>query len=775
LRELTEAEFNRYVPRNEPARFEDRLQMPGWRSRKLPMKNFINIRTGVRLAAGLGAGLILSGALQLPFAPLLSQARAQETPPPKVAGIPDAQPDQARAMMDVGYHFANLWFAADRQNWPLASYYLSETRSHLRWAVRIQPVRKTKSGANVHLDSILEAVDNTMLAEIDKAIENKDVTGFKTAYRLTIEGCYACHTAAEKPFLRVQVPDVPSATIIDFRTPDEAPAGNAQADDASKGKIFFQQNCALCHPTSLGPRNTITVGQGPSLVGVLGRRAATGSSFGYSKALAASGFVWDSASLDRFLANPAVAVPGTSMPIPVPSADNRRNLIAYLSTLVLPAGFSPTTALAPAASPATDPGDWHHAAPGLKHDVNLAALPAPFSTASAGNPPQVVGRPADATLSVPPQFAVKLFASGLSNPRLLRMAPNGDIFLSETGARRIRVLRADDGADAPSENQIFAEGLDRPFGLAFYPPGEDPQWIYVANNNSVVRFAYRNGDLKARDAAQVIVAKLTDSTGGHSTRDVAFSKDGKRMFISVGSGSNVAEDMSKKSPDAIRLWEADHGRGAAWDSESNRANILVTDPEAHLPLRTFATGIRNGVGLAVDKETGELWTSTNERDGLGDDLVPDYITSVKEGGFYGWPWYYLGNHEDPRHAGERPDLAGQAIVPDVPVQAHSASLEMVFYPNSSGVAAFPAEYRGDIFAAFHGSWNRSSRTGYKVVRVRLNHGVPTGEYDDFLTGFVVDAHSVWGRPVGVAVAHDGALLVTEDGNGTLWRIAYTGK
>jgi glucose/arabinose dehydrogenase len=269
------------------------------------------------------------------------------------------------------------------------------------------------------------------------------------------------------------------------------------------------------------------------------------------------------------------------------------------------------------------------------------------------------------------------------------------------------------------------------------------------------------------------VPKLTDSGGGHSTRDVAFSLDGKRMFISVGSGSNVAEGMSTKNPDDIRAWEAEHGRGAAWDVETNRADILVTDPEGHEPLHAFATGIRNGVGIAVNPETGDLWSSTNERDGLGDDLVPDYITRVKKGGYYGWPWYYMGNFEDPRHKGERPDLTGQAIVPDVLLQSHSASLEMCFYPATGGVAAFPPEYSGDAFAAFHGSWNRNTRTGYKVVRVRLDHGVPTGEYDDFLTGFVVDNRSVWGRPVGVAVAHDGALLVTEDGNGTMWRISYS--
>jgi glucose/arabinose dehydrogenase len=751
------------------------------------MKRIMNVRACARLAAGFGLGLILSGTLELPFAPLIVRAHAQPASQPNAREVPntlpnpnsvDARlPDQAHAMMDVGYHFANLWFAAEKQNWPLANYYVEETRSHLRWAVRIQPVRKTKAGIEVDLNGILEAVDNTLLARIDKAIENKDAASFKTAYQQTIEGCYACHSACEKPFLRVQVPDAPSATIINFSVPDESADRNAQTDDAGRGKIFFQQNCALCHATKLGPGNTLISGQGPSLVGVLGRRAGTGTSFGYSKALVASQLIWDAATLDRFLSNPTAAVPGTSMPIPVPSAENRRNLIAYLSTLTAPAGISQTTELAPApAAPSgADDGDWHHAAPGVRHHLTLADLPAPFSTASAGNPPQVVERPAGAGLSVPPDFTVRLFASGLSGPRLLRVSPNGDIFVAETRANRIRLLRAADGAEAPSQNQVFADGLDRPFGIAFYPPGEDPQWIYVANNNSVVRLAYRNGDLKARGEAQVIVPHLTDSNGGHSTRDVAFSKDGKRMFISVGSGSNVAEDMSKKSADAVRLWEAEHGRGAAWDAEINRADILVTDPEGREPFRPFATGVRNGVGLAVDQGTGDLWTSTNERDGLGDDLVPDYITRVKEGGFYGWPWYYLGNNEDPRHAGERPDLAGQAIVPDVLLQAHSASLEITFYTGATGVSAFPAAYRGDIFACFHGSWNRSSRTGYKVVRVRLDHGVPTGEYDDFLTGFVVDGHSVWGRPVGVAVAHDGALLVTEDGNGTLWRISYASK
>jgi len=552
---------------------------------------------------------------------------------------------------------------------------------------------------------------------------------------------------------------------------DDLPAG-----DAARGKAFFQTACAVCHTTSLGPGHTVIVKQGPSLVGVVGRRAGTGLGFNYTKALGDYGVVWDAASLDHFLTNPMVAVPGTLMPMPVPDAGNRSDVIAYLSTLVVPAGVTLSNSVVQTtpASVAADPGAWQHETPGVKHLVTLADLPPPFKTASSGNNPKVVKQPADATLSVPPGFTVKLFASDLSNPRLMRVAPNGDIFIAETGARRIRVLRAADGADAPSENQIFAEGLDRPFGIAFYPPGDNPQWIYVANNNSVVRFPYHNGDLQAGGDAQVIVPRLCEGGGGHSTRDVVFSPDGRRMFISVGSGSNIAENMARKDSQDIPAWEAENGLGAAWGSETHRADILVTDPEGREPLRAFATGIRNGVGMAVNPVTGDLWVSTNERDGLGDNLVPDYITRVKEGGFYGWPWYYMGSFEDPRHAGERPDLAGKAIVPDVLLQSHSAPLEMTFYTATNGVSAFPAEYRGDAFDAFHGSWNRSLRTGYKVVRVRVNNGVPTGEYDDFLTGFVADNRNVWGRPVGVAVAHDGALLVTEDGNGTLWRISYAG-
>jgi glucose/arabinose dehydrogenase len=553
-------------------------------------------------------------------------------------------------------------------------------------------------------------------------------------------------------------------------------AARAESGDPVHGKALFQQSCALCHSTGVGNGGQPASGQGPSLVGVVGRRAGTLANFNYSKALAASGITWVPAALDHFLAGPAADVPGTTMPIITPKDSDRMDIIAFLSTLAGgPAVSAGEGAAAPAAATSGDPGDWHHAAPGMRHSVVIADLPAPYATASSGNGPKVVSKPGNAVLSVPAGFTVKVFASDLKGPRLLRMAPNGDIFVAETQTGRIHVLRAADGADAPTIDQVYADGLDAPFGIGFYPNDGNPKWIYVANNNSVVRFAYQAGDTRARGEPQTVVAHLCDGTGGHSTRDVAFSSDGARMFISVGSGSNVAEGMETKSPREIREWEAAHGFGAAWGAEENRANILVTDPEGRQPLRRFATGIRNGVGLAVNPATGDLWTSTNERDGLGDNLVPDYLTHVEEGKFYGWPWYYMGSHEDPRHAGERPDLVGKVTVPDVPVQPHSASLEMVFYTGVSGPAVFPAEYRGDIFAAFHGSWNRSNRTGYKVVRVLFKDGVPTGQYEDFLTGFVVDGRSVWGRPVGVAVAHDGALLVTEDGNDTVLRISYGGN
>jgi glucose/arabinose dehydrogenase len=255
--------------------------------------------------------------------------------------------------------------------------------------------------------------------------------------------------------------------------------------------------------------------------------------------------------------------------------------------------------------------------------------------------------------------------------------------------------------------------------------------------------------------------------GGHWTRDLAFSLDGTKMFVSVGSASNAAEGMRPLDPAAMQRFEAEHGIGASLGSETERADVLVFDPQGG-QRKIFATGIRNCVGLAVQPGSGDLWCSTNERDGLGDDLPPDYVTRVREGGFYGWPWYYIGGNEDPRHKGERPDLKGKAIVPDVLIQAHSASLGLTFYQGRQ----FPPDYLGSAFAAEHGSWNRAKRTGYKVIRIILKDGVPTGEYEDFVTGFVVNDQSVWGRPVGVTTAADGSLLISEDANGTIWRVSY---
>jgi len=346
------------------------------------------------------------------------------------------------------------------------------------------------------------------------------------------------------------------------------------------------------------------------------------------------------------------------------------------------------------------------------------------------------------------------------------VAPNGDVFVAESSAGRIRVLRpSGNGAAQPS---LFASGLHYPFGIAFYPAGADPQWVYVGNTDAVVRFPYRNGDLAARGAAEVVVPHLP--VGGHSTRDVAFSPDGKTMYVSVGSGSNAGDGMAKLSAAALQAWQSNHPLGAAWGDEAERADVLAFDPDGKNS-RIFATGIRNCVGMAVAAGSGTLWCSTNERDGLGDNVPPDYITRVRDGAYYGWPWYYIGAHEDPRHAGERPDLKDKITVPDVLLQAHSASLGMTFYDATQ----FPAEYRGNIFAAEHGSWNRSKRTGYKVIRVLMKDGAPTGEYEDFATGFVINDSEVWGRPVGVAVDKDGALLVSEDASGTIWRITYPGK
>lgn len=548
-------------------------------------------------------------------------------------------------------------------------------------------------------------------------------------------------------------------------------AMHAIADDVADttGQKLFGERCALCH--ALDDK----AGQGPGLGGVVGRVAGS-AAFPYSKALRNAGFTWDAEHLDRYLADPRAAVPGTTMPVAVPDPRERAALIAYLSTLPAPAA-APTSG--PAASAGAAPvavgplltgraafGDWRNDAPGVRRRITPADLPAPYATRSSGNAPSVVERPSGRTPKAPPGFRVDLFADGLDNPRVLRIAPNGDIFLADTATGAVKLLRAPAGAAHVATIETFADGLNEPFGIAFFPPGPHPRYVYVAETNRVLRFPYRSGDSKPAGPAEVIVDRIAASTGGHSTRDLAFAPDGSRLFVSVGSGSNVAQGMPAKDPAEAKAWDAAHALGATWGGEQDRADVLSFTPEGG-DRRILATGLRNCVGLAIHPATGDLWCSTNERDGLGDDLVPDYVTRVRPGAYYGWPWYYIGNNEDPRLAGQRPDLAGTMTVPDVLLQPHSASLGLTFYDGD----AFPPEYRGDGFAAEHGSWNRARRTGYKVIRIRLKNGVPAGDYEDFLTGFVIDDRTVWGRPVGIAVARDGALLVAEDGNGTIWRVA----
>jgi glucose/arabinose dehydrogenase len=408
-------------------------------------------------------------------------------------------------------------------------------------------------------------------------------------------------------------------------------------------------------------------------------------------------------------------------------------------------------------------GSWQDDKPGTVRLIRPQDLAKPGASPSVSNPTRVTSR-GSATPDVPDGFKIELLAEGLSDARVLRVAPNGDIFVAETGPGRIRILRLGEGGKVAT-NEVFASGLIRPFGIAFFPTGDNPQWVYVANAGNVVRFAYHAGDLKASGKADVVVPNLAHGSG-HSTRDIVFTPDGKRMLVSVGSASNVAEGMGSP-PGGLEAWARSQALGASWGYEAERAAVLSFTPEGK-DRRLYATGIRNCVGLAIQPQTGMPWCSTNERDGLGDDLVPDYVTSVKEGGFYGWPWFYIGSNEDPRHAGARPDLKDKVTVPDVLVQPHSASLGMTFYQGT----LFPSEYQGDAFAAEHGSWNRSKRTGYKVIRIRMKDGKPTGEYEDFVTGFVVNDSQVWGRPVGIAVAKDGSLLVSEDTGGTIWRVTH---
>jgi glucose/arabinose dehydrogenase len=504
--------------------------------------------------------------------------------------------------------------------------------------------------------------------------------------------------------------------------------------NAKAGKRLYTSNCSQCHG-----RNAEGSGNIPALVDGVLESTSDGEVF------------WFITNGDTPNGMPSFA----SLP-----KQQRWQLVTYVKGLGLsqtatadsaPTETAAATSKIKAPPPAPPFTDFRYEQPGKFRKITVSDLPQPYATSSAENGPDVVARPANAWPKAPAGFKVELYAEGLNTPRLMRTAPNGDVFLAESNAGRIRVLRGVTSDGKAEMSAVFASGLKRPYGINFYPPGPNPQWIYIGTTLAVYRLPYHNGDLKSTDSPEHIV----DLPGpeGHWTRDIQFSPDGKKMFVGVGSESNDDDTDTNAN-------------------EKNRADILEFNPDGS-GMQVYAYGIRNpGGGLAINPKTGELWCSVNERDALGDNLVSDYITHVQPGGFYGWPWWYLGSHQDPRQKGKHPELKDKVIVPDVLLQAHNASLEFTFYQAKQ----FPAEYQGDIFASEHGSWNRSVRAGYEVIRVPLHQtGHASGEYEDFITGFVLDDGRVWGRPVGITVAADGSLLVSDDGSNSIWRVSYAGK
>ena len=363
-------------------------------------------------------------------------------------------------------------------------------------------------------------------------------------------------------------------------------------------------------------------------------------------------------------------------------------------------------------------------------------LPAPFTTKSASNSPEVAKPPAGFLPTVPQGFRVNVFASNFKYPRWLTVAPNGDIFLADSGAGEIVVMRDPKNTGGAQEREVFVNGQKEPFGILFHE-----NYVYVGNTNEVVRFRYDPKTSKRLGEKEHL---MDLPTGGHSTRAVAFSADGKHLFVSVGSNSNI-----------------DTGE------DPRRAAVTICDPDGK-NARLYASGLRNPVGLAPEPVTGELWTTVNERDRLGDDLPPDYFTSLKDGGFYGWPYSYIGDNVDTRVKQEHPELVARAIIPDVLLGSHVAPIQFAFYTGKQ----FPESYRGGAFVAEHGSWNRSTRAGYQIAFVAFKDGKPSADPVPFLTGLVPDPTkgNVYGRPVGVTMAPDGALLVSDDGAGVVYRV-----
>jgi len=372
-------------------------------------------------------------------------------------------------------------------------------------------------------------------------------------------------------------------------------------------------------------------------------------------------------------------------------------------------------------------------------------LPPPYATRGVANPSRIVAWPKGKLPTAPAGFEVSLFADQLENPRTLYTLPNGDVLVMESlrrqGSSRIILLRDDNKDGKPDRREVFADNLNGAFGMALHG-----NRFYVGNTDGVVVIPYRTGDTRITRQAEKI---LDLPGGGHYTRNILIDADGKKIYVSVGSATNVDEEMTDTK---------DHRRAAIL-----QANL---DGSA---MRVFAGGLRNPVGLDWEPKTIQLWTVVNERDMLGDELVPDYLTSVKDGVFYGWPYSYFGQNEDPRKKGQRPDLVAKALKPDFALGAHVAPLGLVFYNGKS----FPARYHGGAFIGLHGSWNRSTLVGYKVVFIPFTNGKPSGAMEDFLTGFLPNpkGNEVYGRPVGVAVWTDGSLLVSDDGSNKVWRVS----
>ncbi|MFB8787311.1 MAG: sorbosone dehydrogenase family protein [Potamolinea sp.] len=383
--------------------------------------------------------------------------------------------------------------------------------------------------------------------------------------------------------------------------------------------------------------------------------------------------------------------------------------------------------------------------------ISLRNLPAPYATNSASKSPNVVPIPKNATLKVPVGFQVNVYAEGLEAPRWLALTPTGDVLVTETRANRIRLLRDTNGDGVADVNKTFAtaqNGVDIPLGMTFAG-----NFFFLGNTGAVLRFPYIKGQQQLQGKGQQIAELTPGGYNQHWTRNVVASPDGKKLYVTIGSKSNADEEPLP------------------------RASIQVMNLNGSNQ-QTFAYGLRNPVGVDFHPTTGELYTTVNERDGLGDDLVPDYLTSVQQGKFYGWPYAYLApNLLDPRHVvngkSKRPDLAAQTQTPDVLFQSHSAALGLQFYDGKT----FPQRFRNGAFVAFRGSWNRNQGTGYKVVFVPFDEaGKPKKYYEDFLTGFLIDPSgpTTWGRPVGLLVLPDGSLLVTEEVNNRIYRIQYKG-